>query len=236
MAYFRTYSWYSPLMEGIVRQKAHQPTKGKPLTRKDLRKLIKAIDAPHPVSSRDQALILVGYFGLLRRSELVDIQIGHIKFASNDASMTITLPKSKTDQARKGAALPYPRLDSDAADLCPVRALRAWLDILRDDFSVTTGCVFRKVDQWGNLGETALTGQVVNLLVKQLADAANIDPKSVSAHSALRAGMATQLDADRVPFQLIKKAGRWKSDAVASGYIRRDDAELRDALKHVGDG
>lgn len=223
------------LMEGVVRDKAHRPHKGKPLMRDELRKLVQAVDAPHPADVRDRALLIVGYFGLLRRSELVAIEVSHVKFAPGDADMTITLPQSKTDQAKKGAALPYPRLDAASADVCPVRAMRAWLDVLRDNFGVTKGYVFRKIDQWGNLGKEALTGQVVNLLVKRLAGAAGIDPEAISAHSALRAGMATQLDADRVPFRLIKDAGRWKSDAVASGYIRRGEAELRDALKRAGE-
>ncbi len=88
----------------------------------------------------------------------------------------------------------------------------------------------------GHLGDGALTDQVVNQLVKRLAEAAGVDAEEISAHSALRAGMATQLDIDRVPFQVIKQAGRWKSDAIASGYVRRGEAELREALREAGAG
>jgi site-specific recombinase XerD len=207
-----------------------------------LRKMVNAINAPYPVNARDRTMLLVAYYGLLRRSELVSLHIEQVFFEDEDgvkdAAMTIRLAKSKTDQAHIGANLPYPRLAEAEADVCPVRALREWLTILRDNFKVTKGPIFRRIDQWGHLGEDALSDQVVNMLVKRYAVAAGIVKAGekafdISAHSALRAGMATQLDKDQQPFSIIKKAGRWKSDKVARGYIRREEVELRDALKRA---
>ncbi len=226
------------LMEGITRAKAHKPRERKPLLLDGLHKLVNAIHAPYPVNLRDRAIMLVAYFGLLRRSELVSLMIEQVAFEPRDAGMAIRLSKSKTDQQEEGATLPYPRLDEADANVCPVRALREWLAALRDEYAATKGPIFRRIDQWGHIGEGALSGQVVNMLVKRYALKAGIVAAGdktfdISAHSALRAGMATQLDKEQQPFSIIKKAGRWKSDSVARGYIRRDEDELRDALKRA---
>jgi integrase len=226
------------LMEGITRAKAHKPRQRKPLLLDGLRKMVNAIDAPDPVNVRDRAILLVAYFGLLRRSELVSLLVEQVTFERDDAGMMIRLAKSKTDQQEEGANLPYPRLDEANTDVCPVRALRDWLTVLRDEYGVTKGAIFRRINQWGQMGERALSGQVVNMLVKRYALKAGIimagDAEfDISAHSALRAGMATQLDKEQQPFSIIKKAGRWKSDSVARGYIRRDEDDLREALKRA---
>jgi hypothetical protein len=149
--------------------------------------------------------------------------------------MYIELRRSKTDQAAAGHALPYPELDESLAEICPVRALKDWLDALASNYAVTQGHIFRRITRWGKLIEpdTPLSDQVVNLLVKKLAVRMGIPARQISAHVALRAGMATQLDRDGVPMSVIKAAGRWKSDAVASGYIRRSDRDLLGALRGV---
>jgi site-specific recombinase XerD len=227
------------LMAGIARSRSSARAAKTPklvLDRALLAKLVNAIKTPYPVNLRDRALLLVDYFGLLRRSEVVSLRIEDITFDHDQRCMFIQLRQSKTDQAGLGHALPYPELDEAFAAICPVRALRAWLGALESEFDVTEGWLFRRVTRWGKLvdNDAPLTDQVVNTMVKTLAAKVGIPAKQISAHAALRAGMATQLDRDGVAFSVIKRAGRWKSDAVASGYIRRDDKDLLAALRGEG--
>lgn len=227
-------------MEGVSRTRALTQAKRDPKTVLDralLSRIVNAIDTPYPANLRDRALLLLDYFGLLRRSEVVSLRIEDVDY-SDDGSMLILLRQSKTDQRAEGFTLPYPRLDDGFAEICPVRALKAWLDVLRDEHSLTHGWIFRGISRWGKLDthDRHLTDQVVNTLVKRLAEKIGIPPAEISAHAALRAGMATQLDRDNVPFGVIKRAGRWKSDAVARGYIRRTDADVLAALRAAGQG
>ena len=72
---------------------------------------------------RDRALLLIGFAGALRRSELVGIAHEDLRFT--DAGLVLTLPRSKTDPEGEGASLGIPRYGE--RDTCPVRALDAWL-------------------------------------------------------------------------------------------------------------
>ena len=69
----------------------------------------------------------------------------------------------------------------------------------------------------------------MNLIVKRWAKVIGIAPDTIGAHSALRASMATQMSRKGVSMDVIKKSGRWKSDAVAFGYIRRTQKEQQEA-------
>ncbi len=231
----------STLLEGVTRTRArsrkHKAAKVV-LDRELLGQLLAAIDAPHPTDLRDRALLLVDYFGLLRRSEVVTLRIEDVVFDTERQCMFIDIRRSKTDQAGDGHTLPYPELGEGAADICPVRALRTWLAVLEADYGLTEGWIFRGVNRWGKIDMDGdhLTDQVVNSLVKKLAARIGIPAKKISAHAALRAGMATQMDRDGVAFSVIKSAGRWKSDAVAHGYIRRGDEDVLAALRAAGQG
>lgn len=77
------------------------------------------------IGKRDQALLLVGFAGAFRRSELVSLNHADVAFTLE--GVTITLRRSKTDQEGQGrkVGLPY----GSRLETCPVRALRAWLDV-----------------------------------------------------------------------------------------------------------
>jgi integrase len=84
----------------------------------------------------DRALLLVGFAGAFRRSELARIRIEHLE--ETEHGLRITLPLSKGDRAMKGTVvgIPYGR-----SELCPVRALRRWQQVA----DITDGPLFRRI-------------------------------------------------------------------------------------------
>lgn len=134
------------------------------------------------IDIRDRALILIGFAGAFRRSELVSIEMHDIEF--NRDGLTITLLHSKTDQDGQGykKGIPY----GSQLDTCPVRSLQDWLQASK----ITTGPLFRRVNRHGQVGTEALSDQSVALIVKKLVKAAGLDERKYSGHS-LRSGLIT---------------------------------------------
>ena len=131
---------------------------------------------------RDRALLLVGFAGGFRRSELVSLNIRDLKF--NNDGLTVTLRRSKTDQEASGrkVGLPY----GSSLETCPVRSLRAWLEASE----IESGPVFRPINRHGQIPPTRLSDRAVALIVKRAAKAAGKDPAEFAGHS-LRSGLAT---------------------------------------------
>ena len=130
---------------------------------------------------RNRAILLVGFAGAFRRSELAALDVADVSFT--DENVTVTLRQSKTDQDRKGLKTVIPAL---GGNLCPVQALQEWLNVAH----IASGRVFRAVDRHGNVKTGGLTGQSIALVVKEAARAAGLDWRSFSAHS-LRSGFVT---------------------------------------------
>jgi integrase len=84
---------------------------------------------------RDRALLLLGFAGAFRRSELVGLDVADLEFAR--AGLIVTLRKSKTDQEGRSRRLGIPFGSSEQT--CPVRSLQAWLEAAR----INEGPVFR---------------------------------------------------------------------------------------------
>lgn len=168
--------------------------------------------------TRNRALLLIGYACDLRRSEIVALETRHIKFFSN--RMVVTLEQSKTDQTREGFELNVPRIKEDL-EICPVHALQTWLAIAK----IKSGPLFRKVDRWEHLSDSALTDQVVADIVKDAAKAAGYDPKDFSGHS-LRRGLITQAARNREQTGDIRKVSRHKTEVMVDAY-RADTEETQ---------
>ncbi len=116
---------------------------------------------------RDRALLLLGFAGAFRRSELVGLDVADVRFVRD--GMLVSLRRSKTDQEGAGEqkAIAY----GERPESCPVRALQAWLQAA----AIASGPLFRRVTCWGRAGEQQLSAQVVALVVKQRALAASLD-------------------------------------------------------------
>jgi len=166
------------------------------------------------LGTRDRALILLGFAGGFRRSELVSFNVADVSI--NELGMVLTLRRSKTDQEAGGRkiAIPYGRI----AATCPVRALETWLK----DASITAGPIFRPIDRHGNVKAQRLTAQSVALVIKRYAAAAGLKVTDFSGHS-LRAGFATTAAAVGVAEGNIMRQTGHKSIATVRKYIREGE-------------
>lgn len=196
--------------KGIRRTHGTAPSQKAPVLTTQLRSMVNALPATRS-GLRDRALLLVGFSGAFRRSELVTLTVADV--AVTIEGLTITLRRSKTDQEGQGhkVGLPY----GSTAATCPVRSLQAWLM----NAQITEGPVFRSVDRHGNLG-AALSGRDVARIVKRTAEAAGIDPQAFAGHS-LRAGLATSAaKAGKGAHAIMKQTGH-RSVAMVTRYISR---------------
>jgi len=198
------------LMQGIRRKVGCAPTRKDPVTLAKLSQMIATLGSDLR-GKRDRAILLVGYAGAFRRSELAGLNVEDVRFGVND--MVIALRRSKTDQESKGALKHIPMLKD--VTVCPVRALEEWLDIAQ----ITSGALFRSIDRWGHAQRRRLDDKTVALTIKRAAKAAGFDAWQFSGHS-LRAGFVTQAATDGVPEWAIAEVTGHKSRAVLQRYIR----------------
>jgi site-specific recombinase XerD len=170
---------------------------------------------------RDRALLLLGFGGAFRRSELVALNVEDVEFT--DDGLRVTIRKSKTDQEGVGVAIAIVR----GGACCPAKALRAWLDAAK----IESGPVFRPVRKSNRVGESRLTGKTVCVLVKAYAALIGLDATTIGAHS-LRSGFLTSAARRGASVFKMRDVSRHKSMDVLQSYVR--DADLfRD---HAGAG
>ena len=170
---------------------------------------------------RDRALLLLGFAGAFRRSELVALDVADLE--ENEIGLLVTIRGSKTDQERQGVTIAIARGDI----ACPVKALRAWLDAA----GIEAGPIFRPIDRHGNLLPSRLTAQSVANIVKAYAGRAGFDASTFSGHS-LRSGFLTSAAGKGASIFKMMDVSRHKSVDTLRGYVR--DAEL--FKDHAGAG
>lgn len=200
-------------MRGIKRTHGKPQDQAAPLIKEELILMLAQMPATTK-GIRDRALLMLGFCGALRRSELVAIKREDIALTSQ--GIILTLPRSKTDQHGEGRkiGIPYGRVK-----YCPVTAVIAWLDIAPE----CCGVVFRPVTKGGIIGNTPLSDRAVSGIIKHYAAKAGLDPANYSGHS-LRAGLATSAAQQGISSWVIRKQTGHKSEAMLARYIR--DGEL----------
>ena len=192
-----------------------------------LTRMIAAMVAPlgeRRIEVRDRALLLMGFAGAFRRSELVALDVGDI--TDTDDGLRVAVRRSKADQEGEGAAVGLPYGSNPAT--CPVRAWRAWLEVS----GITEGAAFRGIDRHGRL-RRRLSTDAVAIIVKDRAKAAGFDRSTFAGHS-LRAGFATEAFAQGVPEFSVMRHGRWKSSRSMRGYIREGSLWSDNAAAKLG--
>jgi site-specific recombinase XerD len=172
---------------------------------------------------RDRALVLLGFAGAFRRSELVALTVADL--ADHPAGIVVTIRRSKTDQAAAGRQVPIPR---GAPHVCPVRAVRAWLAAA----GITDGPVLRSVSRHGHVGAGAISDRTVALVIQSRAAAAGLDPALYAGHS-LRAGLATSAAAAGVAEADIMRTTGHASAAMVRRYVREGTLFARSAAAAV---
>jgi integrase len=168
-------------MKGIRRTKGTAPAQKTATLIADIRLMVDTTDAGL-IGIRDRALILLGFAGAFRRSELVALGVEDCVFSRD--GLTVTLRRSKTDQAGEGRKIGIPY--GANPETCPVRNLQTWLE----NAALTNGYLFRSINRHGQVQQRGLSGVDVARVVKKLAQRAGLDPDKYAGHS-LRAGHAT---------------------------------------------
>lgn len=199
------------LMRGIRRTKHQAKTRKAPATAEVLSKAVERLTGSL-TDLRDRAILLVGFAGALRRSELVALHVSDLQM--HRKGVLLHIRSSKTDQDGEGATLPIPR----GGKLKPVAALEAWLAAA----GITEGPVFREIDRHGHVGSAALSDRSVARIVKKVLGAAGFDARLYSGHS-MRAGFVTSsLEHGTDVLKVMKQTRHVKVDTVKD-YDRREN-------------
>jgi integrase len=198
--------------------RAPQRKSRKPVTRDILESLLATCAGTKPIDLRDRAILLIAFAaGGRRRSEVAGLRHSQISIAepiklrpTDPASPTvpcvrITLGRTKTTTAGQGAFV----FAAGPAAL----ALHEWMEFAE----IRSGPVFREVRKDGSIGETPLTPQSVNLILKKRCRLAGLDPADFSAHG-LRSGFMTQAGRDGIPLVDAMRQSAHKSVQQAAGY------------------
>jgi integrase len=164
------------------------------------------------LDTRNLALLLLGFAGAFRRSELVGLNVKDVEFTCD--GLIITVERSKTDQEGRGSKIGIPYGGSPLT--CPVRALRSWLTAA----NISEGPVFRGVGRWNQVGRRRLNDRAVARVVKKYTSLIGLDSSRYSGHS-LRSGFATSAaKAGKSERSIMNQTGH-RSVAMVRRYIRQ---------------
>ena len=211
-------------MRGIRRAKGIALNGKAPIRTPLLRRMVEALPDDSP-GLRDKAILLLGFAGAFRRSDIVGLQIRDVQIS--DAGLIIILRRSKTDQegARFTKGIPIGTRDAT----CPECALEAWLQLA----GITSGPIFRPVDRWGHVGNRALSSLGVARAVKRALTVLEVDTKDYSGHS-LRAGLVTAAAMAGVSERISMQQTGYKNTAMLRRYIREGSLFRENAASAVG--
>lgn len=179
-------------------------------------------------STRNKAIILLGFAGGFRRSELVSLNVEDLDFGKD--GLTILLRRSKTDQEGKGRTVAI--VPGAAPPTCPVGAVRAWLRAAKIE-DESDSALFRPVNRWGAVELNRLSDKAVDRIVKSACRMAGLKDKGYSAHS-LRAGHVTEALASGADRAAIKRQTGHASDAMLDRYAREADLFANNSSERLG--
>jgi len=200
---------------GIKRTNGSNQKGKKPLLINDLKKVIKVIDQSKEKENRkirDKALLLIGFSGGFRRSELVDIEYEDIEFVSE--GVKIFVKRSKTDQSGEGMTKAIPYFDNK--EFCPVIALKNWIKIT----DLRNGKIFN------------ISDKNVALIIKKYANYAGLESYRYAGHS-LRSGFATSTAESGAEERSIMAMTGHKSTEMVRRYIKEANLFKNNALNKI---
>lgn len=199
------------VLRGVRRAHGSAQRRAAPLLVEDLCSVLERL--PNDLrGKRNKALLLLGFAGGMRRSELVQVDVGDLRFSAG--GMEVYLRGSKTDQERIGRVIAIPLGRSTH---CPVAAMRAWLEAANID----AGPVFRGLGKEG-VSCRRLSGQSVSLIVKVQMAALGRVAAAYSGHS-LRAGFVTSAAQAGIGLLMIQQQTGHRSVAMLTRYVRPAD-------------
>ena len=221
-------------LEGIRKKHKHIANSKRALLLDDIKAIVDFIDLSTLSGLRDRALILTGFAGGFRRSELADLKAEQISFSPQ--GMVITLLSSKSDQEGRGMKRPILRYAD--SPYCPVNAMEAWLD----QANITDNFVFRRFNNNGTIRPIPLTidlepqenkerqqrkdapalcGQSIGWIVKEYVQRIDLPVEEYGAHS-LRSGCITTLLTKGKTLVEVQKFIGHKKPSTTSDYYQND--------------
>ena len=200
---------------GIQRKKGVFQKSKNPILINELKEIIKVIDNSEKnilKKLRNKALILIGFSGGFRRSELVNIDFEDLEFTKE--GVKIFIKRSKTDQSGEGMikAIPYFKEKT----FCPVTYLKNWIEICK----INKGFIFN------------ISDKMVAILIKKYLLAAGFDPKKYSGHS-LRSGFATTAASSGADEKSIMTMTGHKTTQMVRRYIKESNLFKNNALNKI---
>ena len=212
---------------GIRRIKGSMQKGKKPLLISHLKLLINVINEQKTEEikkARDKAIILIGFGGGFRRTELISIDHDDLEFVTE--GLKIMIKRSKTDQYGEGMVKGLPYFINEI--YCPVLSLKKWLDLSK----IKSGPIFRRFAKGSSLTNNRLTDQSVVLLIKNYLNLAGIENSNYSGHS-LRSGFATVAAESGADERSIMAMTGHKSTQMVRRYIREANIFKNNALSKI---
>ena len=198
-------------LHGIKRTLGSRQKAKKPILINDLKLIINVIDKE---KIRDKALILIGFAGGFRRSELVNIYYEDVEFVPE--GVKILIKRSKTDQSGEGTIKAIPYFDNQ--EFCPVIALKNYINNkFTDKFE-------RKIFE--------ISDKSVALIIKKYADKAGLDSSRYAGHS-LRSGFATTAAEFGAEERNIMAMTGHKTTQMVRRYIHEANLFKNNALNKI---
>ena len=202
-------------LHGIKRVKGSNQKAKKPLLINNLKAIINKIDEitqSDKKKLRDKAIILLGFSGGFRRSELVNIEFDDVEFVSE--GVKIFVKRSKTDQSGAGMIKAIPYFENKL--FCPVTKLKDWINFIE----IKSGKIFE------------ISDKSVSLIIKKYASYAGLDPNKYGGHS-LRSGFATTTAESGAEERNIMAMTGHKTTQMVRRYIHEANLFKNNALNKI---
>ncbi len=202
-------------LHGIKRVKGSNQKAKKPILISDLKLIIHAIHETNQSENkkiRDKTLILIGFSGGFRRSELVNIEYEDIEFVNE--GVKIFIKRSKTDQSGEGMIKAIPYFDNEL--FCPVKSLKIWIN----HSEIKAGKIFD------------ISDKSVALIIKKYASLAGLDSNKYGGHS-LRSGFATSAAESGAEERNIMAMTGHKTTQMVRRYIHEANLFKNNALNKI---
>ena len=200
---------------GIKRVNGSYQRSKKPILINDLKLIINAIDEKESNEGkriRDKSLILIGFSGGFRRSELVNIEYDDLEFV--DEGLKILLKRSKTDQVGEGSIKAIPYFKNN--EYCPVIKLQDWINYK----NIQNGKIFD------------ISDKSVSLIIKKYTALAGLDSNKYGGHS-LRSGFATSAAEAGAEERNIMAMTGHRTTQMVRRYIKEANLFKNNALNKI---
>ena len=199
------------VLRGIRRTWKRPPSQKAPAVDNEIKRMVDAVQSQTLKGLRDRALLLLGFAGAFRRSELVALDTEHL--SQSEDGLSILIASSKTDQEGQGQIVAIPRVVG--SPYCPVQSVSDWLVAA----AITQGPVFRRLHRGDTVAASRLSPQSVALIIKELASKVELEPSRYAGHS-LRSGFLTSAARNRASIFKMADQSRHKSLDVLREYVR----------------